>query len=233
MRIRLLLFAALPFALLSPALCGGCAATGHAGAADALAPTAGQTPASVKTHPVEAFPEEQPTALGRWTATLGHHHGLMLGMRLTEVWLWPEPFAEMRPTILRQRYHDAFTQAPKWDGRAPWFQWDGDRWFINVVGHAALGSELYLKARRCKFQPLAAMALTAASSAVWEYGYEASGVRPSALDLVYTPVSGVVIGETRYWLIQQARTLTPGWRRFVTVVLDPFGEAERGLGFPC
>lgn len=174
-----------------------------------------------------------PTPLGRWTTTISHHHGLLLGMRLTEVWLWPEPFAETRPSVLGQRYRDAFTQPPKWDSRAAVFQWDGDRWFINVIGHAALGSELYLGARRCNFRPLPALALTALSSAVWEYGYEASGVRPSALDLVYTPLSGVVIGETRYWLVKQARSLSPGWRTFVTVLLDPFGEAERALGFPC
>lgn len=157
----------------------------------------------------------------------------MLGMRLTEVWLWPEPFAETRPRVLRDRYQTAFSTPPKWDSRAPWFQWDGDRWFINVIGHAGLGSEFYLRARRCEFTPLGALALAAASSVVWEYGYEGSGVRPSALDLAYTPLSGMLVGETRYWLIQQARSLDPEWRRFVTVVLDPFGEAERVFGFPC
>lgn len=174
-----------------------------------------------------------PSRFGRWATTIGHHHALLLGMRLTEVWLWPEPFAETRPSVLRTRYADALTQPPKWNARAGWFQWDGDRWFINVVGHAALGSELYLSARRCEFHPLAAFALTAVSSAVWEYGYEASGVRPSALDLVYTPVSGVVLGETRYWLTQRAKQLTPGWRTFVTALLDPFGEVERAVGLPC
>lgn len=157
----------------------------------------------------------------------------MLGMRLTEVWLWPEPFAETRPSIVRERYRDAFTKPPKWDGSTSWFQWDGDRWFINVIGHAAFGSELYLRARRCDFQPLGALALTAASSIVWEYGYEASGVQPSALDLLYTPLSGLLLGETRYWLVKRAQHLDSGWRTLVTVLLDPFGEAERAIGFPC
>jgi hypothetical protein len=180
-----------------------------------------------------AMPSDMPTALARWTATVSHHHALMLGMRVTEVWLWPEPFAETRPAVLRARYTEAFTTPPKWNNRASWFQWDGDRWFINVLGHAALGSELYLGARRCHFEPLAAVSLAAVGSVVWEYGYEASGVRPSALDLLYTPVAGIIVGETRHLLIKEAQKLRPGWKNFVTVLLDPFGEVERTFGFKC
>lgn len=216
--------------VLVASLCVGCTQTAELRAPHTpVAPPARPHPSA---NVVSTSPRE-PTPFARYATTIGNHHALMLGMRLTEVWLWPEPFAETRPSILRERYRDAFTNPPKWDSRAPWFQWDGDRWFINVIGHAAFGSELYLRARRCDFHPLGAFALTVASSTVWEYGYEASGVRPSAFDLIYTPVSGFVIGEARHWLVRRAQHLDSGWRTLVTVLLDPFGEAERAIGLPC
>src|SRR5688572_11299616 len=144
-------------------LCVGCASTQHT----TSPPVPVVPPPNRAAEPIGSTPAAEPTALGRWGTTISHHHGLMLGMRLTEVWLWPEPFAETRPRILRRRYAEAFGNPPKWDSRAPTFQWDGDRWFINVIGHAGFGSELYLGARRCNFQPLEALALTAVSSAVW------------------------------------------------------------------
>lgn len=190
-------------------------------------------PAGSKPEPATAF-SPPPSPLERWTVTVSHHHGLMLGMRLTELWLWPEPFAVISPKIVSAHYRDAYAQPPKWRSDARLFEWDGDRWWINAVGHSLFGSELYLAARRCRFEPLAAVALTAAASTVWEYGYEASGVRPSALDLVYTPLSGLVLGEFRYWVYRQARAMPSGVVRTLTqILMDPLGQTERGLGFPC
>jgi hypothetical protein len=170
----------------------------------------------------------------RWAIVATHHHGVMLGMRLTEVWLWPEPFAETDVSRVTARYRDAVTQPPKWRSEASWFEWDGDRWWINVVGHSLFGSELYLAARRCGFNPAIAVASAAVGSAVWEYGYEASGVRPSALDLVYTPLSGLALGELRHWLYHEVDGLSGGpVKTLVHVLMDPLGTLERGLGSPC
>lgn len=175
-----------------------------------------------------------PVEWQQWLMPTVHHHGVMLGMRLTEVWLWPEPFADTRPTQVAVRYHAAFTQPPKWNSRADWFEWDGDRWWINAVGHSLFGSELYLSARRCQFGPVPAAVLAALSSAVWEYGYEANGVRPSALDLVYTPVSGLVLGEVRHWVYRRAAQLPDGaLKMLLRGLMDPLGEGERLLGAPC
>lgn len=200
------------------------------GTAPLRAPESAPVPASAASRMVSSAP----SPVMRWTATVSHHHGVMLGMRLTELWLWPVPFAEVSPKQVAARYGEAYGGLPKWQGDARWFEWDGDRWWINVVGHSLFGSELYLAARRCRFEPVAALALTAAASTVWEYGYEASGVRPSALDLVYTPLSGLVLGEARFWVYQRAQALPPGAiRAVVQTLMDPLGEAERGLGFPC
>jgi len=170
-----------------------------------------------------------------WTIVASHHHAVMLGMRLTEVWLWPEPFADTDVSRVTRRHHDALRLPPKWHGDARWFEWDGDRWWINVVGHALFGSELYLAARRCQFSPVAALAATTLSSALWEYGYEASGVRPSALDLIYTPLAGAALGELRHWVYRELHgSATQGPLEVVfKTLMDPFGTLERAAGSPC
>jgi Domain of unknown function (DUF3943) len=163
-----------------------------------------------------------------------HSLGLMTGMRLTEAWLWPKPFAETRGSVLALHYVEAYTHPPKWDSSKPWFEWDGDRWQINAVGHALLGAELYYRPRRCGAPPWLAFGFATLASAVWEYGFEANGVRPSALDLWYTPVSGALLGEARLWGYRSAGHIETRWMRgMVRGILDPFGELERTLGAPC
>lgn len=169
-----------------------------------------------------------------WAVPSLHALGLMTGMRLTEAYLWPDPFAETDLGRIGAAYEEAYTRPPKLDTSQDWFEWDGDPWQINVVGHALFGSELYLRARTCKKSALEALAFTAAGAVVWDYVFEANGVRPSALDLVYTPLAGIALGETRLQLWRIAsRVESRGWRSVLTALLDPLGELERTLGTPC
>jgi hypothetical protein len=148
--------------------------------------------------------------------------------------LWPNPFAETRAQVLARHYADAVTLPPKWDSSQRWFEWDGDRWQINALGHALFGSELYYRPRRCGASPWAALGFATLASVAWEYGFEASGVRPSALDLVYTPASGALLGEARFWGYRGAGQIEIPWvRGVVRSILDPFGELERAAGTPC
>ncbi len=166
-----------------------------------------------------------------WTPPILHTLGLFAVMRVSEAVLWPDPFADLDTAHLGARYKDTFTKAPLFDASKPAFQWDGDSWAVNVVGHGLLGSELYLRARMCHFGPLGSLAFAAGASAFWEYAVEGSGVRPSALDLVYTPLAGMLLGEGRYWRYQRAGTLeSKGLMGALRVVLDPFGETERVSG---
>lgn len=160
-----------------------------------------------------------------------HALALMTVMRTAETFLWPDPFA--RPEQFGARYHEAFTTLPKFDGRQPFMRWDGDPLVVNAVGHALFGSELYLRARQCRFGWGGSVAFTAATSALWEYGFEANGARPSALDLVYTPLAGAVVGETRYRVHRAAAGLAPSARGIVRALVDPFGELERAVGPDC
>ena len=168
-----------------------------------------------------------------WVPSL-HAVGLMTVMRTSEALIWPEPFADFRPKVMARGYRNAFTRPPKWDGSRSAFEWDGDNWYLNSVGHGLFGSELYLRARMCKLGPASALLFTASASAVWEYGFEATHVQPSALDLVYTPAAGIIFGEFRYQLWHISRTVDdPRWRTALGFMLDPLGSFERLAGAPC
>lgn len=177
--------------------------------------------------PAQASPE--------WTPPVVHTLALLTTVRLAEAVIWPEPFAETDSGVIADRYRDAFTHAPEHDFDRSAFSWDGDKWEINVIGHGLMGSEIYLRARQCRFGWAGSLAFVTASAALWEYGFEANGVRPSAQDLVITPIAGLLFGEARYQLWRAASGVRqPTFRMLMQSVADPFGELERGVGlFDC
>jgi hypothetical protein len=169
-----------------------------------------------------------------WVVPGLHGAALMTSMRLGAALIWPDPFASTDLGLWGENYERAFTLPPRWDSERAVFEWDGDPWYVNAVGHALFGSELYLRTRTCGKSPLEGLAFTALGSAVWEYGFEANAVRPSALDLVYTPISGIVLGEARYWGWSAAAGIRDRtWRGVLMAVFDPFGELERAAKTPC
>lgn len=173
-------------------------------------------------------------AAPRLTPPILHALGLMTVMRVSEVYLWPQPFAETDAVQLGLHYQAAFSRPPRWDGRRPLFEKDGDRWQINVLGHGLFGSELYLRARTCRLPVWQALLFTGLASATWEYGFEANGVRPSALDLTFTPAAGLLLGEARFQAWRAVRRLGQGaLRSSLSAALDPLGDVERALGSPC
>jgi hypothetical protein len=179
-------------------------------------------------------PATDDTRSESWLVPTLHGLGLMTGMRIGAAVIWPDPFADTDLELIGERYERAYTLPPRFDPDRAAFEWDGDPWYVNTVGHALFGSELHLRARTCRKNVLESLAFTAIGSAAWEYGFEANAVRPSALDLVYTPAMGLVLGEARYAGWQAAsRIEARGLRGFLMVVLDPFGEFERALGTAC
>lgn len=198
-------------------------------AAPAQQVTAGAPHATAAPAVAPASPREPRES---WLVPSLHALGLMTVMRGAETYMWPEPFANV--DRFGYHYREAYTRPPLWDGSRPLFEEDGDRWQINVLGHGAFGSELYLRARVCKKPIWQALSFTGAASTLWEYGFEANGVRPSALDLVFTPAAGLLLGEGRFQALRAVRGLAPGTARTVLlVVVDPLGELERTLGSPC
>ncbi len=180
----------------------------------------------------DELPSPEPEA--RTDVALVHGLALMTTMRSVEAAIWPEPFADVEPLTWAGRYGDAMRLPPKWDATQPAFSWDGDPWPINVVGHGVFGSELYFRARLCHHEVPSALLFAAGMSATWEYVFEANGVRPSGLDLWYTPLAGLVLGELRHAGWRAASGLPSGpLRGVLTFVLDPLGTIERAVGAPC
>jgi hypothetical protein len=173
-------------------------------------------------------PEPRPTLL----VPLAHTAALIAGMRGSLSFLWPDHFNPLRFRENASNFRVAWTSFPDYDRRRRLFESDGDPWLINGVGHGLFGSEVYQRMRRCGHDPMAAFAATAIVSTAWEYGIEAFHQRPSAIDLVWAPLGGALIGEGRYQLFRLIERSERGGavlRRAGMILLDPFGEAERSL----
>jgi hypothetical protein len=146
-------------------------------------------------------------------------------MRLAVSLAWPEAYDPTRGGAMRDQLRLAYTRPPELDRSRRLLESDGDPWWVNGVGHAAFGSEIYGRTRQCGGGPAAALLATAAASVVWEYGLEAPHKRPSAVDLVWTPLAGALLGEGRYRLHAWLRSRNASaWLLFV---VDPLGESER------
>jgi len=188
--------------------------------------------AALAVHSGEVRAQERPHA-DSWLVPALHGVGLLTAQRVGAMLLWQRAFSLEDGDRNLRFLREAYTEPPKFDPGRRLFEWDGDRWQINLVGHGLMGSELYLRARQCGHGALPAIAFAAISSAVWEYGVEVYNARPSANDLVWTPLGGALLGELRYATWEIAGRLPRGWRTVLRAVVDPFGELERALGTPC
>ena len=165
-----------------------------------------------------------------WSVPLVHSTVLLVSMRVAESYLYASHFAETNLRWWSYAYKEAFSKPPKFDIQQKPFQWDGDPWPINIIGHGLFGSEVYMRARTCGASSSEAFFFTAGVSAVWEYVVEANGVRPSVQDLIYTPLMGLALGEARFQLWRLANNIKISWvKTAIKIALDPFGELERRL----
>jgi hypothetical protein len=149
--------------------------------------------------------------------------------------IWPESFSPAAGAGSTAQFSRSWTNAPDYHRAANAFESDGDPWWLNGLLHPIYGSEMYIAARGWGHGPLVAGLFTALSTMIWEYVVEAWFKQPSAIDLFWTPLSGILLGELRYqgWLAAKGGIESPGARRLVMVLLDPLGELERAmLGCP-
>jgi hypothetical protein len=217
-------FAPAPSLALAPARAFASPTLGLASADPLLSPSASSSAlprfrAPPLLAPVAAIPDEDREEI-RFLPPIVHTLGLLTTLRITEAFLYPDPFAKGR------YWRETCDEPPVFDTSRRPFEWDGDRWELNVIGHGLMGSELYVRPRLCGFGALGSLAWTAGASALWEYGFEGNAVRPSALDLVWTPVAGMALGEIRYRVVLAATK-----RDWVVLraIFDPFGEIEHGI----
>ena len=163
-----------------------------------------------------------------------HSAGLLAATRLGLSLTWPDAFAVTPVRRNWATFRGSWSSPPEWRSDAPAFESDGDPWPINLVGHGLLGSELYLRHRETSHGPWVSLAATTAWSLVWEYGVEAWHKPPSGIDLAWTPLAGVLLGEARYRAVLGLRDGAPAaWRHVLLYVVDPLAQLERDLlGLP-
>lgn len=180
-------------------------------------------------------PASKPSAAPEpsWTSPILHGAGQLALQRVGAMLLWRDAFSLSDGTRDLAFLRDAYTKPPLFEPHKRLFEWDGDRWQINVIGHGLMGSELYLRARTCGQTPLASLAFTAIASATWEYAIEVWNARPSVNDLIWTPLAGMALGELRFVLWSGAGRWAPAPRAIVRAVVDPFGSLERWIGTRC
>ncbi len=67
------------------------------------------------------------------------------------------------------------------------------------------------------------------ASFTWEYLVESWYQQPSAIDLFWTPIGGVLLGEARFLAHREAgrRISSRIGRTILLVLIDPLGELER------
>lgn len=156
---------------------------------------------------------------------------LELGMHTAAGALWPEGYHPLAVQRNRAQLRQSWTHAPEFHFTGSVFSSDNDWWYFNVFAHGLFGSEAYLAARVWGHRPVVACLHALVASFAWEYLVEAWYKPPSAIDLFWTPLSGVIFGELRFWAYRRVsrRIARPGLRRFWQVLLDPLGAFERKL----
>lgn len=177
-----------------------------------------------------AAPSTQPDAGTVWAVPVGHAAGVLVGMRLALSLIWTSAYSPLPLRRAAAQFEHAYTMPPEYHGSRPLLESDNDPWTINVFGHGLFGSEIYGRTRQCGASPWQALAFAAGTSAVWEYGIESFNKRPSAIDLVATPLFGAVVGEARFQALRWLRGRPRGfWRGLGEIVIDPLGEGERAF----
>ncbi|MBK6847299.1 MAG: DUF3943 domain-containing protein [Proteobacteria bacterium] len=171
-----------------------------------------------------------PQASPGWLVPTLHGAGFLSAMYLCSVAIWPQSFDVTDSGDNWARFRRGFSTAPEWRRGAGPFEWDGDPWSLNVIGHGLFGSEFYLRYRQYRQPPWVAALLALAWSVTWEYLVENWHKQPSGIDLVWTPVAGSLLGEGRYQLYRQVRALRrSAGRHLLLYLIDPFGQLERDL----
>lgn len=189
--------------------------------------------------PPEALPASRAPGIDAWNADRRvvalHTAAILLGMRVGAAALWPADYGPRSLGDAPSHLREAASRPPLFRTDRSLLESDGDPWTINVFGHGAFGSEIYLRSRQCGGAPLEAFAWSAGAAIAWEYGLEGTVKRPSAIDLAWTPiVGGLVIGELRFRAYRALEGPESGLlRRIARAVVDPLGSLERAAGTRC
>ena len=174
--------------------------------------------------------EETRTDSPDWVVPSLHSAGVLALGRIGITILWPDAFDNVDPDRNWDTLKTSWSSPPQFDATRDFFEWDGNAWPQNLVVHGLMGSEFYLRYRETRHGPYVALAMSFAWSALWEYGVEGWFVQPSGIDLFWTPIGGMLIGEGRYQLYREILGMKPSRTRHTLLYLvDPLGQLERDL----
>jgi len=109
--------------------------------------------------------------------------------------------------------------------------WDKDDWALNYIGHPIAGSYYYNALRSQNASRFHSFLFSTAQSFIWEYIIEGVAERPSAQDILITPVVGSMLGEATHLLTMSMRR--NGFNFFEKVfvlLLNPMFVINNGFG---
>jgi hypothetical protein len=134
---------------------------------------------------------------------------------------------------------DGHSNAKDWDYDWSWSTWkkrvitfeavrfDDNAFRINALVHPLDGTGIYLIARGNRLSPLPSFLLTLAESTIWEFVVEYREV-VSINDMIFTPVTGLAIGEPMVRLSNLLRAGDPGSAKEVlATLLNPIDAVNR------
>jgi len=100
--------------------------------------------------------------------------------------------------------------------------WDHDKWYVNYVGHPYQGAFYYNSLRSQGVKCWISAVFTVFQSALWEFVLEGQYERPSANDLIVTPVLGVLFGEFFHQLtVKFSKNGFTPWEKVAVIFLNP------------
>lgn len=144
--------------------------------------------------------------------------------------LWPESYSPLKTGKNWKQFKESWTNPPNYVYDTNILGSDGDWWYFNLLAHGILGSELYLAARDWGYRPVTAGLFAIYTSFVWEYMVEGWFRLPSTVDLFWTPLAGILIGELRFLGVKAAYKIkNQRVSLLVRIMLNPLGELERTI----
>ena len=109
--------------------------------------------------------------------------------------------------------------------------WDKDDWQLNYIGHPIAGSYYYNSLRSQNATVFQSFLFATAQSFIWEYIIEATAEKPSAQDLIVTPIVGTILGESTHLLTMNMRR--NGFNFFekaFVLIFNPLFVINNGFG---
>lgn len=143
--------------------------------------------------------------------------------------LWSDGYSPVRVRVNRAQFYQTWHSPPEYRRTPNIFASDGDWWYFNVFAHGLFGSEGYLAARGLGHGPTVSFLYGLFASTTWEYLVEGFYKQPSAIDLLWTPAFGALLGELRYqaYRLVTTRISNRPTRLVLQLLLDPLGKLQR------